>query len=336
MLAGVPNASNARAAALWDLGRIAASDPALLEDVRRGVLPTQETAAGVAFRTGFAQLLESYGFTTTMHLIDLPTWNEDPAIPLAMITAMADEPEERSPQQAEASSKTRRLELEAALNALPDDEEIVRLRAILPVAQWLAPASEDHNLLCDQRMIAASRLRWLRLGSYLRKRGLLTADDDVFYVTIDELYAMLDQGAPAPEAIRERRANQLLWRATNPPARLGAGVDQQSVEMLKGIAASAGTYRGRARVVATLNDASALQPGEVLVAPATSPEWTPYFGVAGALVSATGSLLAHAAVVAREFGIPAVVGARGATQRIKTGDMLAIDGAAGTVTIEAS
>lgn len=336
MLAGVPNASNARAAALWDLGRIAAGDAAVLSDVRAGVLPTQESAAGVAFQVSFAALLESYGFTTTMHLIDLPTWREDPAIPLAMIAAMADEPEERSPQRAETNSKAHRLALEAELTKLDDDEELARLHAILPVAQWLAPASEDHNLLCDQRMIAASRLRWLRIGAYLRTRGVLNADDDVFYLTIDELYAILDQDAAAPsDAIRERRAAQLAWRAISPPSRLGAGVDQQSVEVLRGVAASAGTYRGRARVVATLNDAAALQPGEVLVAPATSPEWTPYFGVAGALVSATGSLLAHAAVVAREFGIPAVVGARGATQRIKTGDMLAVDGAAGIVTIEA-
>lgn len=107
-----------------------------------------------------------------------------------------------------------------------------------------------------------------------------------------------------------------------------------TVQVVRGTAASAGVYRGRARIVVGLPEAYRLEPGDVLVCPATSPEWTPYFGVVGALVTGTGSLLAHAAVVAREFGIPAVVGATGATLLIPDGAMVTVDGSSGTVTIE--
>jgi pyruvate,water dikinase len=86
--------------------------------------------------------------------------------------------------------------------------------------------------------------------------------------------------------------------------------------------------------VATLADAGALRPGEVLVCPATSPEWTPYFGVAGALVTNSGGALSHAAIVAREFGIPAVVATVRATAVIPDGAMLTVDGNTGSVTIE--
>jgi pyruvate,water dikinase len=83
-----------------------------------------------------------------------------------------------------------------------------------------------------------------------------------------------------------------------------------------------------------LPDAHQLQPGEVLICAATSPEWTPFFSVVGALVAGTGSLLAHAAVVAREFGIPAVVGAAGATALIRDGDHVTVDGSKGVVTVD--
>jgi len=102
---------------------------------------------------------------------------------------------------------------------------------------------------------------------------------------------------------------------------------------LIGAPASAGTVTGKARVI--LDPVSAqLEPGEILVAPSTDPGWTPLFMTAGALVMEMGGPISHGAVVAREYGIPAVVGVPDATTRIKTGDILSVDGAAGTITVE--
>lgn len=107
-----------------------------------------------------------------------------------------------------------------------------------------------------------------------------------------------------------------------------------SQAVVTGIAASKGLARGPARVVRSLGEAEDLQDGDVLVCITTSPPWTPYFAVVSAVVADSGGVLSHAAIEAREYGIPAVVGTRDATRRIPEGAIVTVDGAAGTVTIE--
>ena len=102
---------------------------------------------------------------------------------------------------------------------------------------------------------------------------------------------------------------------------------------LKGNAGSRGVASGPARVARTLDEAKAIQPGEILVAITTMPPWTPFFGIAAAVVTETGGPLSHCAIVAREYGIPAVVGAFGATEAITTGQWITVDGGTGLVTI---
>jgi phosphoenolpyruvate synthase/pyruvate phosphate dikinase len=104
--------------------------------------------------------------------------------------------------------------------------------------------------------------------------------------------------------------------------------------VIKGNAGSRGIVTGLARVALTLTEAAALQPGEILVCPTTAPPWTPMFATAAAIVTDTGGILSHCAVVAREYGIPAVVGTGVATSRIRTGQRITVDGAAGTVVLE--
>ena len=102
---------------------------------------------------------------------------------------------------------------------------------------------------------------------------------------------------------------------------------------MRGQAASAGAARGAARVIFSLADADKLKPGQILVTKATTPPWTPLFGTAAAVVTDTGGVLSHCAVVAREYGIPAVVGTGNATQTIQDGQLLEVNGSAGTVRI---
>ncbi len=112
----------------------------------------------------------------------------------------------------------------------------------------------------------------------------------------------------------------------SPPAKDGS---------LRGMPGSAGKITGPARVVRTLAEAGKLRPGDVLVASATLPSWTPYFAIASAVVTNTGGMLCHAAVVAREYGIPAVVGTRSATETLHDGQLVEVDGDAGTVRVVA-
>jgi pyruvate,water dikinase len=103
---------------------------------------------------------------------------------------------------------------------------------------------------------------------------------------------------------------------------------------LKGVGASPGIVTGRARVIATLEEAGRLAQGEVLVCRSTAAPWTPLFAVAGAVVTNTGGILSHSAIVAREYAIPCVVGTRDATDQIADGALVTVDGGTGIVTIE--
>jgi len=118
----------------------------------------------------------------------------------------------------------------------------------------------------------------------------------------------------------------LLSDGTEPQPSSSGGAHAQ----LFGTPASAGTIAARARVVMDPVGAR-IEPGEILVAPSTDPGWTPLFLTAGGLVMEMGGSMSHGAVVAREYGIPAVVGVAGATERITTGQLITVDGAAGTV-----
>ena len=111
----------------------------------------------------------------------------------------------------------------------------------------------------------------------------------------------------------------------------GAPEAQPGQSVIRGNAGSAGKVRGTARIIMTLADAGRLQPGDVLVTPTTAPPWTPLFATASAVVTETGGVLSHCAVVAREYQIPAVVSARGATSLIRDGQMVEVDGDAGEV-----
>jgi pyruvate,water dikinase len=135
-----------------------------------------------------------------------------------------------------------------------------------------------------------------------------------------------------------------------PPAKIGAGTaamnpllerffggeveEPDDPTLIKGIAGSAGVIRGVARFIATLSEVGRFSPGEILVTYATAPPWTPLFAVAAGIVTDVGGNLSHCAVVAREYGIPAVVGTKVASRRIRDGALITVDGSQGLIRIE--
>ena len=172
----------------------------------------------------------------------------------------------------------------------------------------------------------------------LSQRGKLKERNDVFYYEYCELIQLLEKGmALSAIEIATRREQLALWRTVIPPAVLGKGavVKEKAVPgtVVTGMAAAAGTYTGRARVITVVTEAKSLEEGDVLVCDLTTPSWTPYFAVIGAVVTNIGSILAHGAIVAREFGIPAVVATGDGTVKIPDGATVRVDGAAGTVTV---
>ena len=346
LLQGFPNRSLDRAAALWDLGRILRANPDLRAALdKRAELPP--TPAAREFREKLDAMLKEFGCTTDNGQQDLLTWGEGSPVPMAMLRAYARQEDSRRPRAAAKRQEARRIELEGELRArVKGDPSLAEIVPLLEMAQQLMPNLEDHNLLCDQRLHAAARMRWLSVGRVLVGRGLANAPDDVFFYRRPELFKALEHGEGLrPGELQARRRLQEAYRLTPPPLFLGRAPEgmrpedaipdeAQQGRTIRGVAASAGSYRGRARLIEGLAAAATLQEGDILIVRATTPPWTPYFGVIGALVTNSGGALSHSAVVAREFGIPAVVGTRNGTSLVPDGATVTVDGTTGLVIVE--
>jgi phosphohistidine swiveling domain-containing protein len=195
--------------------------------------------------------------------------------------------------------------------------------------------------------LAAVREQLAAVGGDLAEAGRIDAPEDVFFLDLAEAHRGLN-GTRLQGVVQQRRKayetelgrrhipRVLLSDGTEPealqsgPANSDGGQHGAATGVLSGTPASAGTVTGRARVILDPQGAH-LEPGEILVAPSTDPGWTPLFLTAGGLVMEMGGPNSHGAVVAREYGIPAVVGVPDATSRITTGHSITVDGAAGTV-----
>ena len=190
-----------------------------------------------------------------------------------------------------------------------------------------------------------------RLGEHLAVTGILTDPEDVFFCTRAEVASRLAGHAEPlePETLTERRQRWQRQRGLAAPLTLGTparpigdvigravqearGPREVPAGVIVGHPASAGRATGPVHIVHGPDDFDGFRDGDVLVAKATAPAWTPLFGKAAAVVTDGGTLAAHASLVAREFGIPAVVGTGDATTRLSPGQLVTVDGAAGTVT----
>jgi pyruvate,water dikinase len=191
---------------------------------------------------------------------------------------------------------------------------------------------------------------------------VIDAAEDVLMLRYEELGSLLadaeiaSRGDETRALVAERRKEMEVAATLTPPPILGRASERPEVPdnpmtrtmraffggpprergehgELRGNAASRGFATGRARVARSLEEAQLLEPGEVLVAMTTMPAWTPLFGVAAAVVTETGGALSHCAIVAREYGIPAVVGVHDATRLIPNGATVTVNGTEGTVAI---
>lgn len=192
------------------------------------------------------------------------------------------------------------------------------------------------------------------LGSRFAQVGAIPEAQDIYWLEKDEvdaLAASLEAQKPVEsmlEYIVERKAERQSLKKITPPSMIpmkkkymgfnmdlytATSEDEQTAHTLKGVPASAGKVTALARVLHGAQDFEQMQPGEVLVAGTTTPAWTPLFAMASAVVTDIGGPLTHGSIVAREYGIPAVMGTGVATRRIHTGQLITVDGDAGIVTL---
>ena len=211
------------------------------------------------------------------------------------------------------------------------------LRRLLPIAH-AAIRCREHTKSGLVRVTTEFKRAYRGLGKAMADGGLLPDEDAVFFLTHEELGQRIG-GRLELEEIAESRRRALdfqmplhfpqLFRDRPEPLRLEAVEGEDGA--LLGKPVSRGTVTGRARVVETLEQAAALEAGEILIAPITDVGWTPYFNLIAGLATDVGSAVSHGAVVAREYGLPAVVNLRVATTRFQTGDLVTLDGNRGTL-----
>jgi phosphohistidine swiveling domain-containing protein len=236
----------------------------------------------------------------------------------------------------------------AAFEALaPSPRRLRAFRRLLADSQQLVPIREEQT---EELTIAwpVMRRAVLRIGQALADRGVIAEPDDIFFLERGEAIAALD-GARLPPTV-DVPGRRALWSEQArlvPPPMVGRvnpmlkrlwdsfpgmlGARKSDHALVSGVPASPGRATGLVRVIHGADEFDQLEPGEILVAPLTAPAWTPLFTRATAVVTDVGSAAAHASIIAREYGIPAVVGCGDATALLRTGMRVTVDGVTGNV-----
>ena len=331
---------------LYDLATWTRSHPELADSLL--ALPPQtflETAVESQdplwheWQTRFQAHLAGYGHVVYNLDFINPVPADDP-VPLLetlrfFVSGKGVDPYER--QQRSAAS---REEATAAVLTRLDAVRAMPIRRLLRWAQRVAPARED--ALADVGLAWPQLRRMLaEIGRRLQQAGVINEPDEVYWLRRKEIE---DGVGNLAEQVEQRKQ---LWRGqlrATPPQLLPKGSwgdmfrnwmpaasEEQTGDLIKGTGASAGTITAPARVLGGPQDFGSMQPGDVLVASITTPAWTSLFAMASAVVTDIGGPLSHSSIVAREYGIPAVLGTAVATRRIRSGQLIKVDGDAGTV-----
>jgi phosphohistidine swiveling domain-containing protein len=360
LLQGFGNKTTEINIALWRLARSAD------EDVRATILGTdpaavaallRESESGRRFLASFEDYLQAYGRRSETWELNRPSWIEDPTPVWRMLREHLSQPDAdpaaelaRLADQREAALADTRASLTGYPQPVVDHFE-----AMLRAAQDGAVLSEDHGFYIDFEGAYHVRRVLLEFGRRMAEAGALASTDDITMLTLDEVLASVREQPFVDRRglVEERRRDLAHFGALQEPEMVGTrqpgpppedpvgraigrffGTPPQASadpEVLNGHAGSPGVVRGVARVARSLSEAQDVRRGEILVTTMTAPSWTPLFGTVAGVVTDTGGALSHSAVVAREYGIPAVVGTLRATTLIRDGQLIEIDGSAGTV-----
>lgn len=332
---------------MWVLGRIVAADERLGAAFGEGLDRIAERTAETDLQPAIAAFLADHGHRgNDEYELATPAWVMDPAPVYAAIDRLRNAPEDRDPV-----ATTRRLAADAD-RALADALQLVRrpmrwlLRRSAMVARQGAIARERAKDIMVLENLGARQV----LHELVRRAAERGGPSDPrlgFCVTIDELADYLARPAAFSDVIAERAARAEYLNQRVPPPWFDGRIPDPSTwsiredvtterpaagTVISGIAVSGGTASGPARVIDDPADPRGLEPGDVLVCSITDPSWTPLFLGAVAVVCDSGAVLSHAAIVARELGIPAVMSAQGITA-VSDGTILHVDGDSGTVSV---
>lgn len=297
-------------------------------------------------RNAIDAFLEKYGMRCAGEIdITKPRWKEKPAtlIPIILGNIKNFEPNAgaRKFEQGRHEALKKEHELLERLRQLPDGEEkaeetkrtIDQMRAIIGYREYPKYGKVSRYFVYKQAL--------LKEAERLVKAGVIQKKEDIYYLTFEELREVVRTHVLDQSTISKRKAEHKLFKKLIPPrvmtseGEIVTGEYQQEnlpAGAIAGLAVSRGIVEGRARVISRMEDAE-LDEGDILVTAFTDPSWTPLFISIKGLVTEVGGLMTHGAVVAREYGLPAVVGVNNATRLIKDGQRIRVNGTEGYVEI---
>lgn len=336
--------------ALWDLAQAIRADDAASRLLL--TTPLEQVAQAYRARTlpavlqeGLERFLQEYGHRGVAEIdAGLPRWSEDPVHILGVLTnyLQLEDPDlapdvqfKRGEREAEAMVRELSQRARQRLGWLRGRQ----VHYLLRQARELGGLRELPKFYLVLLMAGVRRLLW-PVGVELAGAGRLDAAEDIFFLSFTDIHRAME-GEDFREVVRERHQRYehemkrrhipriLLSDGTEPEAELSRA-SAASEHELAGTPASAGLVTAKARVI-TDPIGARLEPGEILVAPSTDPGWTPLFLTASGLVMEMGGPMSHGSVVAREYGIPAVVGVHGAIERITTGQHITVNGSSGLI-----
>lgn len=293
------------------------------------------------FKQDFREFIREYGHRAVYELdIINPRWKEDPSYLIGIIRSTINTAD-LDKLKAEQKEKFERAWL-AIKDKVPLNKHS-SIRKLIRKAQAGAAVREKTKSVLAMIM-EAYRMIAQELGSRFCERAIIEEQADIYFCTWPELFSVLTgewDGAGLQALIAERKALMREMESISPPdiifgetPKYTEPVTQTSGNCLAGVPVAAGKASGTARLIRHPGEGSRLQPGDVLVAPSTDPGWTPLFLKAGAVVMETGGFLSHGAIVAREYGVPAVVNIPGVMSVIEEGRRVAVDGDEGKVFLQ--
>jgi pyruvate,water dikinase len=303
-------------------------------------------AGGREARDAIRAWLDKYGMRCVGEIdITKPRWSERPTtlVPIILGNVKNFEPGagERRFEQGRQEAQKKEQELLERLRALPDGERkaeevksmIDRVRTFIGYREYPKYGMVSRYFVYKQAL--------LQEAERLVQGHVLRENEDIFYLTFSELHDVVRTNQVDDQLIRQRKDAFRSYEALTPPRVLtsdGEAVagayrrDDVPAGALVGLAVSAGTIEGRARVILDMAEAD-LEAGDILVTAYTDPSWTPMFVTIKGLVTQVGGLMTHGAVIAREYGLPAVVGVEHATRLIRDGQRIRVNGTDGYVEI---
>ncbi len=362
LLDGLDNKTLEGGRDLWRVSRVAVATPEVREILAQQ--PADEAKAALegspqarAFLTELDAHLQEYGQRGHGWLLHTPSFIEDPTPVIKNLKDFVGEPDRDLEAEMQERLAERDRNVADARERLQNHPRPVidQFEGLLHAAQTATVLAEDHGFWIDFRGFYRIRQVFMEFGRRFAAAGAIDSPNDVFHLNTAEIRETVGAlpNADRRALVTERQTEIQKFSAVTPPAALGTPPPgppphnpmaralgkffggpppaSDDPDVLRGSAGSPGLVRGVARVIANLADASRLQSGDILVASMTSPPWTPLFVTAGGIVTDRGGVLSHAAIVAREYGVPAVVGTGSATTQIQDGQTIEVDGDAGVV-----